>query len=71
VAATGCRRGEPARPGHLVLTAATAVTERVAGLGLGADDYLTRPFAFAELIARIQGPGTARQVGGPTGAGTC
>ena len=38
----------------LMLTAATAVRERVAGLGLGADDYLTKPFAFAELVARIQ-----------------
>jgi DNA-binding response OmpR family regulator len=37
----------------LMLTAATAVTARVAGLGLGADDYLTKPFDFAELIARI------------------
>ena len=37
----------------LMLTAATAVSERVAGLGLGADDYLTKPFAFAELAARI------------------
>ncbi len=37
----------------LMLTAAAAVKERVAGLGLGADDYLTKPFAFAELIARI------------------
>jgi DNA-binding response OmpR family regulator len=38
----------------LMLTAATAVKERVAGLGLGADDYLTKPFAFAELVARVQ-----------------
>ena len=38
----------------LMLTAATAVTQRVAGLGLGADDYLTKPFAFAELTARVQ-----------------
>jgi DNA-binding response OmpR family regulator len=37
----------------LMLTAATAVTQRVTGLGLGADDYVTKPFAFAELIARI------------------
>ncbi len=37
----------------LMLTAATAVTQRVAGLGLGADDYLTKPFAFAELVARL------------------
>jgi DNA-binding response OmpR family regulator len=36
-----------------MLTAATAVRERVAGFGLGADDYLTKPFAFGELIARI------------------
>ncbi|MQA24353.1 MAG: response regulator [Micromonosporaceae bacterium] len=38
----------------LMLTAAAAVTDRVAGLGLGADDYLTKPFAFAELVARVQ-----------------
>jgi DNA-binding response OmpR family regulator len=41
----------------LMLTAATAVTQRVAGLGLGADDYLTKPFAFAELAARIEALG--------------
>jgi DNA-binding response OmpR family regulator len=38
----------------LMLTAATAISQRVAGLSLGADDYLTKPFAFAELAARIQ-----------------
>lgn len=38
----------------LMLTAATAVAQRVAGLGLGADDYLIKPFAFAELVARVQ-----------------
>jgi DNA-binding response OmpR family regulator len=43
-----------AQPRILMLTAATAIKERVAGLGLGADDYLTKPFAFAELIARVQ-----------------
>jgi DNA-binding response OmpR family regulator len=41
----------------LMLTAATAIADRVAGLGLGADDYLTKPFAFAELVARVQALG--------------
>jgi len=38
----------------LMLTAAVDVPDRVAGLGLGADDYLTKPFAFAELVARLR-----------------
>ena len=38
----------------LMLTAATAVKQRVDGLALGADDYLIKPFAFAELIARVR-----------------
>jgi DNA-binding response OmpR family regulator len=37
----------------LMLTAASGVGERVEGLNLGADDYLTKPFAFAELVARV------------------
>jgi len=37
----------------LMLTAASTVGDRVEGLGLGADDYLPKPFAFAELVARI------------------
>ncbi|MEV7097959.1 response regulator transcription factor [Amycolatopsis sp. NPDC051045] len=41
----------------LMLTAAAEVTDRVAGLSLGADDYLTKPFAFPELAARIQSLG--------------
>ncbi|HET9143324.1 response regulator transcription factor [Actinophytocola sp.] len=41
----------------LMLTAAGDVTDRVAGLSIGADDYLTKPFAFAELVARIQALG--------------
>ena len=46
-----------ARTRVLMLTAATSVRERVAGLGLGADDYLTKPFAFAELSARVHALG--------------
>jgi DNA-binding response OmpR family regulator len=38
----------------LMLTAAGTVADRVDGLGLGADDYLLKPFAFAELVARVQ-----------------
>jgi DNA-binding response OmpR family regulator len=38
----------------LMLTAAGGVPERVAGLRCGADDYLTKPFAFDELLARIE-----------------
>ncbi|HTZ26900.1 MAG TPA: response regulator transcription factor [Streptosporangiaceae bacterium] len=41
----------------LMLTAASTVTERVDGLGLGADDYLTKPFDFAELVARVRALG--------------
>ena len=38
----------------LMLTAAATIESRVDGLGLGADDYLAKPFAFAELVARIR-----------------
>jgi DNA-binding response OmpR family regulator len=38
----------------LMLTAKDDLTDRVTGLGTGADDYLTKPFAFAELLARIR-----------------
>ena len=38
----------------LMLTAAAAVRQRVEGLGLGADDYLPKPFDFAELVARVR-----------------
>jgi len=38
----------------LMLTAATTISDRVEGLSLGADDYLAKPFAFAELVARIR-----------------
>jgi DNA-binding response OmpR family regulator len=38
----------------LMLTAAAGIRDRVDGLTLGADDYLTKPFAFAELVARVR-----------------
>jgi DNA-binding response OmpR family regulator len=41
----------------LMLTAARSVLDRVEGLALGADDYLPKPFAFAELVARIRALG--------------
>jgi len=41
----------------LMLTAASTVRQRVDGLGIGADDYLTKPFDFDELVARIRALG--------------
>lgn len=41
----------------LMLTASGAVADRVQGLSLGADDYMAKPFAFAELIARVRALG--------------
>jgi DNA-binding response OmpR family regulator len=38
----------------LMLTAASTIGDRVEGLGMGADDYLPKPFDFAELVARIR-----------------
>jgi DNA-binding response OmpR family regulator len=43
-----------ARPRILMLTASGEVQDRVEGLSIGADDYLTKPFAFAELVARLR-----------------
>jgi len=43
-----------APPRILMLTAATSIEDRIEGLELGADDYLCKPFAFAELVARLQ-----------------
>ncbi len=44
----------------LMLTARDAVDDRVAGLDAGADDYLTKPFAFRELLARVRALGRRR-----------
>lgn len=60
-----CRRIVDEHPATrvLMLTAASSVKQRVDGLGLGADDYLSKPFDFAELVARVRAlgrrPGTA------------
>ena len=56
-----------ARARILMLTAAGTIEDRVDGLKLGADDYLAKPFAFAELVARIRAlarrtPGRSRRV---------
>jgi DNA-binding response OmpR family regulator len=54
-----CRQivGGGAHSRVLMLTAASTVRERVDGLGLGADDYLPKPFDFAELVARVRALG--------------
>jgi DNA-binding response OmpR family regulator len=44
--------GEPT--GVLMLTAARTIDDRVEGLGIGADDYLAKPFHLAELVARVR-----------------
>ena len=46
--------GQRCRSRVLMLTAAATIEDRVDGLHLGADDYLPKPFAFAELVARIR-----------------
>jgi DNA-binding response OmpR family regulator len=49
-----CRTLAGGGPRILMLTAAAGVEDRVDGLELGADDYLPKPFAFAELVARVR-----------------
>src|SRR6478752_7077796 len=51
-----CRwfRGEGRWTPVLMLTARTSVSDRIAGLDCGADDYLSKPFAFGELAARLR-----------------
>jgi DNA-binding response OmpR family regulator len=49
-----CRALAGSGPRILMLTAAAGVDDRVDGLELGADDYLPKPFAFVELVARVR-----------------
>jgi DNA-binding response OmpR family regulator len=49
-----CRAVAGSGPRILMLTAAADIDDRVDGLELGADDYLPKPFAFAELVARVR-----------------
>jgi DNA-binding response OmpR family regulator len=49
----------------LLLTAASGVPDRVAGLELGADDYLPKPFAFTELTARVRALGRRSRPAAP------
>lgn len=52
-----CRQIAGSGPRILMLTAAADVADRIDGLDLGADDYLIKPFAFAELVARVRALG--------------
>src|SRR3954454_22481348 len=56
-------RGSPTRV--LMLTAAAGIDDRVAGLALGADDYLPKPFAFRELAARVAALGRRTRPAAP------
>jgi DNA-binding response OmpR family regulator len=49
----------------LMLTASGDLADRVEGLGLGADDYLPKPFAFTELVARIRALGRRARLPAP------
>lgn len=56
-----CRALAGRRTRVLMLTASGTIADRVEGLSLGADDYLPKPFAYAELVARIRALGRRAQ----------
>src|SRR3954468_21507799 len=56
---------EPRRTRVLMLTAAGTIADRVQGLTIGADDYLAKPFAYPELVARIRALGRRSQAAVP------
>lgn len=58
-------RGQGIDTPVLVLTARDALEDRVVGLDAGADDYLVKPFAFAELLARLRAVGRRGRAGEP------
>jgi DNA-binding response OmpR family regulator len=62
-----CRRlmRDPLRTRVLMLTAAGTIADRVQGLTIGADDYLPKPFAYPELVARIRALGRRSQPAAP------
>ena len=55
----------------LILSALAQVDDRVRGLKSGGDDYLTKPFAFSELVARVEALSRRRNSEGPTTRLTC
>jgi DNA-binding response OmpR family regulator len=58
-------RGDAATVPILMLTARDAVSDRVTGLDAGADDYLVKPFALSELLARVRALGRRAPLAAP------
>ncbi len=57
-------RHRPTRPGVIIVTAKDALTDKLAGLDAGSDDYLTKPFHLSELNARLRSVLRRRLFGG-------